>query len=264
MKTKNILLSIVALFIIFTWVSADYKVYDNLEDFESNKWNVCEAATDGCNNYFLINWKVAWWTLKFCQNHKVEWKCTKFKDNVKVTKSIISNTNEQEKPLICTMEYAPVCWVDWKTYSNKCMAGKVKIDYSGECSENLLWWDKDKHGCIWSAWYSWSQTKNKCIRVWEEQKLSKNDQNMYNAILKKLDNKYQVLIKKVTKNYTKKISKYSNIKKEQINKKLIDKIEQQITVMLLKYPQDKKLPQKINNVYLSLKLFKFELMNLDF
>ena len=28
--------------------------------------------------------------------------------------------------------------------------------------------DKDEHGCIGSAGYSWCQDKNKCIRVWEE------------------------------------------------------------------------------------------------
>ena len=28
--------------------------------------------------------------------------------------------------------------------------------------------DKDEHGCIGSAGYSWCQDKNKCIRIWEE------------------------------------------------------------------------------------------------
>ena len=33
----------------------------------------------------------------------------------------------------CTMEYAPICGIDNKTYSNTCMAGDVAIAHIGEC-----------------------------------------------------------------------------------------------------------------------------------
>jgi heat shock protein HslJ len=33
---------------------------------------------------------------------------------------------------------------------------------------DLVGGDKDKHGCIGSAGYSWCETKQKCLRVWEE------------------------------------------------------------------------------------------------
>ena len=35
-------------------------------------------------------------------------------------------------------------------------------------TNDLVGGDKDEHGCIGSAGYSWCEAKNKCLRVWEE------------------------------------------------------------------------------------------------
>ncbi len=35
---------------------------------------------------------------------------------------------------------------------------------------NIVWWDKDEHGCIPSAGYTWNADKNQCTRAWEETK----------------------------------------------------------------------------------------------
>ncbi len=89
---------------------------------------------------------------------------------------------------VCTMEYAPVCWQPPmpkcsaeeacaqvmpapKTYSNKCMmeADWATLLYGWECeNNNLVWNDRDEHGCIASAWYTWCEAKQKCLRLWEE------------------------------------------------------------------------------------------------
>jgi hypothetical protein len=37
------------------------------------------------------------------------------------------------------------------------------------CPENIVGSDKDEHGCIGSAGYTWCGGKQKCLRVWEEE-----------------------------------------------------------------------------------------------
>lgn len=47
----------------------------------------------------------------------------------------------------------------------------LKIDQSGaliEVEKPVLGGDRDEHGCIGSAGYSWCEAKSKCLRTWEE------------------------------------------------------------------------------------------------
>ncbi len=45
----------------------------------------------------------------------------------------------------------------------------LRIDsVSGDFNNLLVGGDKDEHGCIGSAGYSWCEAKQKCLRVWEE------------------------------------------------------------------------------------------------
>lgn len=133
---RKLVLLISTLFISVLSVSAEYVLYDKVEDFENVKWAICEAATDGCNNYFLTDWKVVGGTKMACSpEFKPEWSCTKFKDNIVTTEAmpVTTSLDDAEAPVACTMEYAPMCWVDWVTYGNKCTAGKKEIAYAWEC-----------------------------------------------------------------------------------------------------------------------------------
>lgn len=43
------------------------------------------------------------------------------------------------------------------------------IDTSTNTPSNIVGGDKDIHGCLGSAGYTWCAVKNKCLRIWEEE-----------------------------------------------------------------------------------------------
>lgn len=94
---------------------------------------------------------------------------------------------QDPRPEICTMEYMPVCAYAKNgtqyTAGNKCSAcgdkeinGYVPNACPGDEDQNVqpptdvkpIGGDKDAGGCLIGAGYSWCESKNKCIRPWEE------------------------------------------------------------------------------------------------
>lgn len=64
--------------------------------------------------------------------------------------------------------------VGCKSNSQKQMSleGKENVVLTGNVTisptEKLIGGDKDSHGCLIGAGYSWCESKGKCLRIWEE------------------------------------------------------------------------------------------------
>jgi len=48
------------------------------------------------------------------------------------------------------------------------IGGVVFVSTNKKVEAPIVGGDKDEHGCLGSAGYSWCVVKNKCLRVWEE------------------------------------------------------------------------------------------------
>lgn len=68
---------------LFFSVASAARTYETREDLEAHEGVICEAATDGCNDYFFTDNAISGGTLKLCTNHTPAWKCTKYVDDYK-------------------------------------------------------------------------------------------------------------------------------------------------------------------------------------
>jgi|GEM_PF-1203793 len=101
-------------------------------------------------------------------------------------------------PVACTME-ARIC-------PDGTAVGRTgpSCDFSPCPANSIVGGDKDEHGCIGSAGYSWCEPKTKCLRVWEETCYAGAEQE----IQYRLAQKYGKSVEDVTIKVNKKTSEY--------------------------------------------------------
>jgi len=63
-----------------------------------------------------------------------------------------------------------LCWPYCKgmTDQDREAIKQSMIDAGATTSNPIIGGDKDEHGCLGPAGYSWCEVKNKCLKVWEE------------------------------------------------------------------------------------------------
>lgn len=84
-----------------------------------------------------------------------------------------------------------------ESYPRQCRHGEKSFT---EDIGQIVGGDKDEHGCIGSAGYSWCEPKNECLRVWEEKCYT----NIEEEIQYFLANKYNKPVDEVIVSITKK------------------------------------------------------------
>lgn len=73
---------------------------------------------------------------------------------------LIKNSQKEEVPIPTVPAPSPTTFVEVPMLSDPILATSEGKPMVGS--------DKDIHGCIGSAGYTWCEGKQKCLRVWEE------------------------------------------------------------------------------------------------
>jgi hypothetical protein len=140
MKKQNKILLIFGIIVLVLVVASVYLAMKN-----------CWFVNDGCEG-----WVPSENPISICLENNGKW-LSEFNECEFISEKICTNLGGEfdkcesacrhDFPIVaCTLQCVPVCKF-----------------------QNIVGGDKDEHGCIGSAGYSWCETKQKCLRVWEEE-----------------------------------------------------------------------------------------------
>ncbi len=103
---------------------------------------------------------------------------------------------EKQTPTICTLEYMPVCGIDWVTYGNACAAAAAKIAVKSEwecvISESCIQKFDGCNMCTREPWGEWACTEMYC-EIYSESYCKDNlpiDETNQNLDVQTLNNIY--------------------------------------------------------------------------
>lgn len=172
------------------------------------------------------------------------------------TTDINTNSYTDKSPLEGTTYYR-VCAIT--SEKERYCSNVVKIYKEAQTTSDtpIVWWDKDEHGCIGSAGYTWCAVKNKCLRTWEEKCENTSNQDsssLSSSIKEKLD--------KLLANFITKLeSKYSeNSKRISTLEKLIKELEKTVKKNIKMKAMVNYLIEKIN---LQMEKYQDDFSNLE-
>jgi len=124
----------------------------HIEILEKNLIKAPEAAKEGLKNAIENSQKVLQKSFKKYSQEAPEEAC----------KNLCGDGVCQE--IVCMAIGCP-CAETKESCPQDCVENEVEPSNRGQ---KIIGGDKDEHGCLIAAGYSWCESKNKCLRIWEE------------------------------------------------------------------------------------------------
>lgn len=122
---------------------------------------------------------------------------------------------------------------------------------------NWKFWWSTRMLCMWENGEEF-KPKYSCLKyVWE---MSQADKSQYDAFVRLVDKQFLSNLDKIMLDFDSKLQRFWDNKKHEIANNLVNQINDVLMEQIhLKYPQDKALPPRANDLYLKLTLFKLRL-----